>query len=316
MQSYRKPGHMESLISAAIEKNPRPTPRPLSLTIVGWWLIAGAVVSVYGLLIALVNPLVVALWAEMGVSPTAGLVVSLISAGVQAASGYAILHRKAWGRVLYLVFGVISVIASAIIFDIHGAFLYFGLISYGIFAYILLRDAANANFDGTYEESPDGSRHRKELAELRRTQRAESAIRQIFAILFAAGAGFLLGILIFIIGFAPAGAAAITSIILGVLIAIALGLGATLWSWDRWAGICGWTFARTGGWAAFCGVSMLVVLHSPYWDMAMADAGAEFELDPHHFIIISVLGLIAGAIGAGLIYFQHQQDYAAIGISR
>lgn len=168
--------------------DPPQAPRPLSLSIIGWWLTVSGVLSVLGLTAAS-NPAVRATWERMGIDPTLAVISSLVTGVAHAVAGAGILRGRSWARTFYLWFGAASLVAGVFLFY-NGlpAFLLSASV-YAVAVYFLTRDAARAYLEDDYEISPESARRRQALAAVRTSQRTPSDLKRVFGVLFAAGAG-------------------------------------------------------------------------------------------------------------------------------
>jgi len=88
------------------------TKRPLSLTIIGWFLIITSLLSIYSLFTMGSNPVMMKMIEQMHMSllmeqvwTGIGIIVTLICA-------YGILKGQPWSRVLYVVWGVIGIVVG------------------------------------------------------------------------------------------------------------------------------------------------------------------------------------------------------------
>lgn len=82
--------------------------RPLSLTIIGWLLIVFTLFGLYSILTMGSNPIAMKMLAQMHVSLLFQQVWGTINCIITLICAYGILKGLPWSRVLYLVWGVIS----------------------------------------------------------------------------------------------------------------------------------------------------------------------------------------------------------------
>jgi hypothetical protein len=82
--------------------------RPLSLTIIGWLLIVFTLFGLYSILTMASNPMAMKMLAQMHVSLLFQQVWGTINCIITLICAYGILKGLPWSRVLYLVWGVIS----------------------------------------------------------------------------------------------------------------------------------------------------------------------------------------------------------------
>lgn len=82
--------------------------RPLSLTIIGWLLIVFTLFGLYSILTMGSNPMAMKMLAQMHVTLLFQQVWGTINCVITLICAYGILKGLPWSRVLYLVWGVIS----------------------------------------------------------------------------------------------------------------------------------------------------------------------------------------------------------------
>ncbi len=120
-------------------------PRPTSLTVIAWLLIVSCVLSVASFVMAHGNPAaenvmrqgVLPLWLQYAIGYF-GMAVQLVCA-------LAFLKGKAWGRTLYIGWGVIGLVIGFATSPMKLALIP-GAILFAIVVFFLLRPAANAFF--------------------------------------------------------------------------------------------------------------------------------------------------------------------------
>ena len=298
--------------SNALITTTRPTksPRPLSLTIVGIWLIVGGAISVFDLA-SVSNPVVQSTWVILGISPFLYVTTTLLTGTANLIAGVGILRGKRWGRTLYLVFGLAGNVMSVVVYRSGLPMVVFGLLFYGAFAFLLTREPARAYFAGTYEVPPALQERRRVLASLRERQRNASDLKRVFGVIFAVGAAFLIHTTLFIFGFVEGMIAVIVAAFFGIPAIIAFAIGVVLWGRTRWAGFSGWTLAGGGASSALTSLMIAFVQRTEIWEAAMAQSEQAVELDAGFLIRLSLQGLLIGLIGAALLYRQHQADQTA-----
>jgi hypothetical protein len=87
--------------------------RPLSLTIIMWFLVILAVLGVVGIVMSASNTAVAAKMAEQSKVPLAYQHVwSAISAVVMLVVAYGIFKGQPWSRVLYLAWGILGLVVG------------------------------------------------------------------------------------------------------------------------------------------------------------------------------------------------------------
>lgn len=116
--------------------------RPLSLTIIGWLLIVFTLLGLYGVFTMGTNPVATKMLAQMHVSLLFEQVWGVIGAVINLACAYGILKGLPWSRVLYVVFGIISLVVSFYISPMKAAIV-LGLVSLVVIAAFLWTNNAN-----------------------------------------------------------------------------------------------------------------------------------------------------------------------------
>lgn len=116
--------------------------RPLSLTIIGWLLIVFTLLGLYGVFTMGTNPVATKMLAQMHVSLLFEQVWGVIGAVINLACAYGILKGLPWSRVLYVVFGIISLVVSFYISPMKAAIV-LGLVLLVVIAAFLWTNNAN-----------------------------------------------------------------------------------------------------------------------------------------------------------------------------
>lgn len=116
--------------------------RPLSLTIIGWLLIVFTLLGLYGVFTMGSNPAATKMLAQMHVSLLFEQVWGVIGAVINLACAYGILKGLPWSRVLYVVFGIISLVVSFYISPMKAAIV-LGLVLLVVIAAFLWTNNAN-----------------------------------------------------------------------------------------------------------------------------------------------------------------------------
>ena len=99
--------------------------RPLSLTIIMWFLVILAVLGVVGIVMSASNTAVAAKMAEQSKVPLAYQHVwSAISAVVMLVVAYGIFKGQPWSRVLYVAWGIIGLIVGFITSPMKGLLIF------------------------------------------------------------------------------------------------------------------------------------------------------------------------------------------------
>lgn len=120
--------------------------RPLSLTIIGWLLILFTVLGLYGVITMGSNPVAMKMLEQMHVSLAFEQAWGTLGAVINLACAYGILKGLPWSRVLYVVWGVISLVAGFYLSPIKYV-LVLSLILIVVIAAFLWTNAANDWFN-------------------------------------------------------------------------------------------------------------------------------------------------------------------------
>jgi hypothetical protein len=119
--------------------------RPLSLTIIAWFLVITGLFGLYGVLTIGSNEAVLQMVEANGGSVRAQQVMGVVGCLVSAVCSYGIFKGLPWSRVLYVAFGIVSLIFNLL----TGAALSMTILSaafVALIAFFLFRPAANEWF--------------------------------------------------------------------------------------------------------------------------------------------------------------------------
>lgn len=119
--------------------------RPLSLTIIAWFLVVTALFGLYGAATMGSNPLVMKMIEQTGVSLLVEQVWSAIGSVVTLAVAYGIFKGQPWSRVLYVVWGIIGIVVGYFISPMP-LVLMLGVVFLIVISAFLFRDRANEWF--------------------------------------------------------------------------------------------------------------------------------------------------------------------------
>jgi len=119
--------------------------RPLSLTIIGWLLVLGAVFSLYAVMTIGSNPMAADLVAKSGVSMAVHQAMGAVGALVSLACAYGIFKGLPWSRVLYVAWGIVGIVFGVLTGPMIAASLV-GLLFFAVITFFLFRPAANGWF--------------------------------------------------------------------------------------------------------------------------------------------------------------------------
>lgn len=119
--------------------------RPLSLTIIGWFLVITSLLGLAGVLTMKSNPAAMKMLEQMHVSLLFQQVWGVINCIVVLVAAYGIFKGQPWSRVLYVVWGIIG-LAVAFFTSPMKAVLVLSLIFLVVISYFLFSDKANEWF--------------------------------------------------------------------------------------------------------------------------------------------------------------------------
>jgi hypothetical protein len=298
-----------------------PRTRPLSLTILGRYLAIGGPVTLIGLLSAALVPASLDMYRTMGVSMGLVFANGAFSAAVQTLAGVGILRGERWGRLTFLVGFALSQIAAVLIqpLSMIGLSLGFGLITYGVLGYLLVRPAANAYFAGTYDLDGTLAARNARLARLRRLQQRPSDVARLFGIVFGIGAGFWAYAVLLVAPFVPLEYGAFVVLILGGFSLVCVAFAVGLWGPVRWRSVTGWILASAGLFAGLTLLMVVVMIGTGFWTdlmrTSMPNAG---DFDPMEIFNLTQIGvgtlvaLLVGGAGVLALMAQYARDREAL----
>src|SRR3954447_25391206 len=122
--------------------------RPLSLTIVGWFLIVTGVLGVLGTLMVTSNPMAMQIYAQSPLPLSVHIGLGVVGTLISILCGYGVLKGLNWSRFLYAGWSLIGFAVSVLTIRVT-SLLVLGLAFYAVIVFFLFRPAANAWFAGT-----------------------------------------------------------------------------------------------------------------------------------------------------------------------
>jgi hypothetical protein len=219
--------------------------RPVSVTIISWYLIL-----VFGLLLVsapfvLNEPETRKFLAISGASPVAALLLSVAGGIAFISAGVAMLKGKDWGRKLYLSAAPVSLAVTIWLYGTKFIVINIpGLVFYGVLLFFLTRPAVSAYFSG----SPEAVILKAGVQPGPGFVESLTARKIIGALLLIPG-GFILTAWFMMI--LPMSASGVESIIIsgifGFLALMFIVPAVFLWGWRQWAGLLGTLFVSVGG---------------------------------------------------------------------
>ena len=120
--------------------------RPLSLTIIGWFMIISPLISLYSVLTLPTNPMAAKLYAQSPIPLSGHMAFGVIGAMVSVAAGYGVLKGYPWSRWLYVGWTIMALIFSLLTVQIVSIFI-LSVLFLAVIGFFLFRPAANAWFN-------------------------------------------------------------------------------------------------------------------------------------------------------------------------
>lgn len=285
--------------------------RPLSITIVGWYLIATSALWLCGLLRA-PNPIFQEAWGAVGINPASLLISSLVTAVANIVSGAAILRQHGWGRALYLTVGAAGILANTFVYRVAPAGILIAVLSFAIPTYLLFRVPARSYFAGTYVRTEEQRRESRMLVQLRESQRSDNSVRLVFGLLFCLGAGSLFCFMLVAIGMKTINSAVVLLAFLLLPSLVGLAIGAHLWGSRRWKSLAGWTLASSSLPSAITCFSLASMVGTEAFRETMSVSQSPIILSAGQLVLVGVLSILTLAAGALLIDKQYSLDKEAV----
>ena len=120
--------------------------RPLSLSIVGWFLIVMSLFGIFSLFTLASNPTAAQMLAQSPLPLWAHQAIAVIGVVVGVASGYGVLKGFNWSRYLYIGWSIIAILLQLVTTSFT-SLLILSVLFIAIFAFFLFRPPANAWFN-------------------------------------------------------------------------------------------------------------------------------------------------------------------------
>ena len=120
--------------------------RPISLSIIGWFLIVTSALSLLYMPFMLNNPIATRMYAQSPLPASAHLALGVIGGLITVACGYGILKGFNWSRFLYVGWSLIGFAISLATLPAT-SFILLGLAFFAVVVFFLFRPAANAWFN-------------------------------------------------------------------------------------------------------------------------------------------------------------------------
>jgi cbb3-type cytochrome oxidase subunit 3 len=120
--------------------------RPVSLTIIGWFLIVTSGLGLLFLPMAFNNPMATRMYAQSPLPMSAHLAIGAIGGLINIACGFGILKGVNWSRFAYIGWSLVGTAISLATLPAT-SFALLGLVFLAVIAFFLFRPAANAWFN-------------------------------------------------------------------------------------------------------------------------------------------------------------------------
>ncbi len=282
-----------------------PGPRPISVTIISWFLILAAMWSILAAPMVFLNPVTRQMVEESSESPVAGLALSVVAGVLDIAAGVGMLNARRWGRRLYLV---ATPVLLALSLSLQGTgsigLQLIGLGVYGVFFGLLTRPAAREYFSGAAPALPVDAPPRAVALEPMTGKKLASVF------LLFPGAMTLATSLMVLHSLSGKPLELLSfSIVGGSLAAAFIVPGLYLWGRSRWRAVLGTLLCCVGG---------LLLMMAAMFDQVFAMeefrrqvAGVDpamFSRIGHGSLLFGIGSLIVGAL---LLVLQREKDQSA-----
>lgn len=124
--------------------------RPLSLSIIGWFLVVSGLFGSISILITRNNPIVLRVYEQSPLPLWAHFAFGGVGIVVIAACGYGVLKGLNWSRFVYVGWSVLAFAMSALTISV-ASLLIMSIAFFLVIVFFLFRPAANAWFTRTAE---------------------------------------------------------------------------------------------------------------------------------------------------------------------
>lgn len=281
--------------------------RPLAVSIVGWYLVIASIGSVITLPVILYVPEALDAYRKAGIAPLTAAITAIVGAVICATAGVAMMHGHIWGRTLWAVYGVASLVYTAWLYKFQSLALVVILpgIVVALTIYFLTRPAVNAYFAGEAWQTPEESQSASAMP-AGPVRPARALWMKIVGVILLVFAGFFLYMLMIFAASVPAGQvekALPTLALFAALFAAFAGTGMFLWGYWRWKILTGILLVSAGGIMLLIG---FVLMQSD----ALTNGAP--KVDPVAMSLMGkkalLVGLPAVAGGIWLIFRQRAED--------
>ncbi|MGC4081650.1 MAG: hypothetical protein QM736_05930 [Vicinamibacterales bacterium] len=119
--------------------------RPVSITVVGWFLMVTSVISLFSTLVALRNAQVHELMAQVSIPLPVQFAMMFVGLGVNGTCGFCLLRAQRWARILYVGWSVVGLLVGVLTSPMRWA-LVPGAVVFVVITVLLFLPNANAYF--------------------------------------------------------------------------------------------------------------------------------------------------------------------------
>jgi len=120
--------------------------RPLSISIIGWWLVITGLFGIYSAVTMGSNPIMVRMMQQMHVTLAFEEALAVVNVIISVGCGAAFLKGLNWSRFLYVLWGIVSLVITFVLTPAK-SFVILGVIFYAVIVFFLFRPAANRWFN-------------------------------------------------------------------------------------------------------------------------------------------------------------------------
>jgi hypothetical protein len=290
--------------------------RPLSTSIVSWYLLIGGAIALVMVPVSLLNSDATQALEGMNVSPQIMLGTSLIFSTISLIAGIAILRRQNWGKTLY-----IASMPAGLLFNIYAAGLAywvstaFGVAVYGVIVFFLMRPAATRWLKKLPAEATPAA-ETDATAPVMEAQPVSGG--QIAGIILMVLAAFFLmawGMMVYPLAGEKA-ALLVMSAIMGIPTLLFAILGIFLWGFRRWKMSLGILLASSGGMLLLMGALMWqsreIIADQLRRQSPKADTRFGYKLSEGGFIVGGPMALSGGALIALQVLLDRRRKKSGI----
>lgn len=121
--------------------------RPISVSIIAWFLIVTSLISLVSSYVSMDNPMVRELMSKSLLPLSVQYAMMFVGLAVTVATGAAMLKGLGWGRLVYFAWSVLGLVVGLVTSPMKIA-LVPGAILLAVFAFFLYRPKVNAYFSG------------------------------------------------------------------------------------------------------------------------------------------------------------------------